>query len=187
MEIETTLCDRDPRHAKRQKRGATLKVIAPLAPLYDFEWTVYNEAIVGPEIVELFEKENVTGVKFRRVIPYLTTGDQFSREMYEMYVVGDGGNAPESSGIRPIEICPHCGFCIFTGYQNTNDVFNIDEWDGSDIFTIWPLPRFIVASDSVIELLDRESITGVAAVSLSKLPVCLSGTLTPGHREDYRM
>src|ERR1700745_3275991 len=50
------------------------EVVAPVRPLYDFQWTPYREAVVTAEIVRTFQKEEVSGVNFLPVRTETTLG-----------------------------------------------------------------------------------------------------------------
>src|SRR5688500_16866104 len=101
----TEICPFNPNHSRRQRRSHPLHVVAPVHLLTDFEWTVYGECLVGPDIRDSFVRANVSGIGFREVVPHLTTGEPFGREIFEMQVFGSGGTAPPESGITVIESC----------------------------------------------------------------------------------
>jgi len=181
MRSETKLCDLNPKHASRRRRADPLEVIAPVEPHYDFQWTPYREPIVTPQVRQAFETAEITGLRFIPVRTQTTLGDPFYQELYEMPVTGWGGMAPVGSGIRIKEECPRCKWRVFTGYQNAARLFNLDDWDGSDLFLIWPLPRFAMATGKAREVILAGRFTGVKLVPLTELQMkALTPGFTPG-------
>jgi hypothetical protein len=163
-----------------------LEVVAPVRPLYDFQWTPYREAVVTAEIVRTFQKEEVSGVNFLPVRTETTLGDPHYQELYELRVVGWGGVAPPESGIRIMEECSFCRRRVFTKYESAARLFNLEAWDASDMFLVWPLPRFAMATGKIRELILREKFTGVSVEPLSAMRTnSLVPTLTPGHVQDW--
>jgi hypothetical protein len=81
-----------------------------------------------------------------------------------------------------------CGFCkrrVFSGHTNPNQLFNFEDWDGSDLFMIWPLPRYIMASGATRDVISHHRFTGVTVKPLATLPMPIAGTLTPGNLGDW--
>ena len=57
------------------------------------------------------------------------------------------------------------------------------QWDGGDFFMVWPLPRYIFATDKVVKFMRDEKLTGIAFTPLDQLK---SGSeLGPGRLSDY--
>jgi hypothetical protein len=53
------------------------------------------------------------------------------------------------------------------------------QWDGSDIFMVWPLPRFILVTAHVAEALESARLSGISFRPISELPPQENG-LSPG-------
>ncbi len=185
MSYTTKLCEQNPDHAVIQKRCKPLKLVVQMHSLTDFQWTPYGEAIVSTRIVERFRASQISGVSFDEIEAYTSTGVQVAQELYELRVEGWGGMALRESGVRLLKECPFCKRRVFTGYNNAAKLFNFDEWDGSDVFMTWPLPRNIIVTGRVHDLLSHEEISGVQLVPLDSLPKLRSGTLTPGNVRDW--
>jgi hypothetical protein len=105
--------------------------------------------------------------------------------LFEMQVIGFGGTARPESGVHVIESCC-CGHAVYSGYTCPGKLFDVDQWDGSDIFMIWPLPRYIMITEEVRSFLKRGRYTGIKIRKLSEIPPTIAGTLTPGNIADYR-
>jgi len=185
MSFRTETCRGDPDHAKRQIRPSPLRLVFTGGVTTDFMWSQYSEAIATPRVAEAFREGGVTGCKFVPVELENTMGDEVASEFLELRVVGWGGNATASSGIRVIKECPHCQRQVFTGYTQPELIFDSSQWDGSDVFLIWPLPRYILVTSKVANILERNRFSGAEVESLSRLPKTVAGTLTPGHLGDW--
>lgn len=187
MRFETELCPGDPEHTKRQRRLRPLRLIAPVRPITDFQWSQYDECIVTARVKAVFVEEAVSGVEFRKIETFTTAGDRFAtQELYELVVSGWGGMAPASSGVKVIEECPYCDRRVFSRYTNPVRLFDLERWDGSDVFLIWPLPRYILTLGRVKDLIAKNRFTGVRIRSLAELPMNpLIDTLTPGSVADW--
>jgi hypothetical protein len=185
MAFRTQLCDGNPDHARRQTRPTPLRLEFRGGGLTDFLWTPYSEAIVGEDVVRVFSECGIAGCEFIPAELENTMGDQVASDLYELRVTGWGGMASAESGVRVLEECPHCKHRVFSGYTDASRLVDLDAWDGSDIFIVWPLPRYLLAVESVKEALVERQLTGVKAVPISKLPKVVAGTLTPGNIRDW--
>jgi len=185
MAFRTQLCERNPDHTRRQIRRTPLRLEFRGVGLTDFLWTSYSEAIVGEDVVRVFAEWGMDGCEFVPVELENTMGDPIAADLYELRVTGWGGMASVESGVRVLKECPHCKRRVFSGYTDPSQLVDLDAWDGSDIFTVWPLPRYLLATESVKELLAARQLTGVKAVPVAKLPKVVAGTLTPGNIRDW--
>jgi len=183
--LETKLCPQRPEHAIRSRWARPLKVVAPIRNMTDFEWTVYGDVIVSNRIADSFRREGFSGVQFLPIEFHTSTETPFGRESVELRVNGWGGKAPIDSGIHEIERCICCGRRVFSGYTRPEKLFNMKDWDRSDLFLIWPLPRYIMVTGRVRDFILDTGFTGVRLQRLNKLPRVVAGTLTPGHLCDW--
>jgi hypothetical protein len=99
----------------------------------------------------------------------------------ELLVTGWGGVAPVASGVAldTKRSCEHCGLLVYSAPTSPERLFVPAQWDGSDFFMIWPLPRFLFASERAAAVIGSAELTGVALKELPKL-VRKSATLSPG-------
>ena len=185
MKMKTSLCSKNPEHAARSRWPRLLKVIGPVRPKTDFEWTVYRDLLVSREIADAFLAEGFSGMKARPVEYYSTTETPFGRDSCELYATGWGGVAPPESGIHVVEECSACDHKVFAGYSSPEKVFNIDGWDGSDVFITWPLPRYIMVTARVHDFILGREYSGVTVRPLAELPEVVAGTLSPGSLRDW--
>jgi hypothetical protein len=78
----------------------------------------------------------------------------------QLRISGWGGVAPPESGIRMDESCPGCGWTHWTDLRDPAGLIEPRNWDGSDFFIIWPLPRFILVSRKAYSLFRENGFTG---------------------------
>jgi len=179
------LCKQNPEHARRNRPKRPLEIIAPIRPLTDFQWTVFGDCIVTSTVKASFETAQLSGAEFRTVKCYSSSGLPFEQELFELRVIGWGGMAAPSSGVHVIRECKYCGRRVYSGYTNPADLFDFDGWDGTDLFVIWPLPRYIMILPSVKSWIIENGFSGVVPRELSRLPKVVAGTLTPGSLDDW--
>lgn len=187
MRFETESCSSNPEHLVRQRRLRPLRLIAPVRPLTDFQWTQYDECVVNARVKAAFTEAEISGVTFRKVESFTTAGDRFNtHELHELVVTGWGGMARENSGVKVIEECPYCHRRVFSCFTSPGQMFDLERWDGSDVFLIWPLPRYILAIGKVRDLIATNRFSGVRVRSITDLPMNpLIDTLTPGSLADW--
>ena len=77
-----------------------------------------------------------------------------------------------------------CDLTVYSCFSDASSLFDKTQWDGSDIFLIWPLPRYIFVSDRVRQLIIDGGLRGAVLVPPDELQ-CKSGTLTPGSLGDW--
>jgi hypothetical protein len=94
---------------------------------------------------------------------------------------GWGGIASKKTGIRIKEYCPYCEHVEFCNLTNAKELVNLDAWDGSDFFMIWPLPRFIFVSEEAKHIMD--GMQGAEFVKMEDLDY--TGSLAPGKLSYY--
>jgi len=168
---ETRLCEADPTHAAEQRWLRPLRVQGPVVPHTDFEWTVYSDLIISTETARNLNEAGFTGALFFDVEFFTTTETPFGRDSVELRAGGWGGMAPKASGIRVIEECTCCGRQVFSGFTDKAKLFDIDAWDGSDFFVIWPLRRFIMITEAVAKHIWDAGYSGVKILRPDELPM----------------
>lgn len=94
-------------------------------------------------------------------------------------MIGWGGIAGESAGVRLAEECPSCGFLEHSGVTDWSKVLDLDQWDRSDLFIVWPLPRYIMASEKAASVLEGSNLSGIRLTRLAEMRP-IEGSLTPG-------
>ena len=64
-------------------------------------------------------------------------------------------------------------------------LFDIDKWDGSDFFLVWPMPRYVFITEEVAKFILKEGYTGVKIRELNAFPKSIAGSYSPGRIEDW--
>ena len=94
-------------------------------------------------------------------------------------MTGWGGVAPPESGIRLVQHCDACGALRYSGCNNPARIIDVSQWDGNDIFMVWPLPKFIFVTDRVLQMIRINRLRGVVLKSPGELDFH-SGGFSPG-------
>lgn len=181
VEQQSVVCSAHPGHQRAGRRLGPLRVVLPSDIRDDVIWTWYSECLVQESVLKLLAREGITGYSTREVRVERKSGAGGLPPLSELVVTGWGGVARPSSGIRldPTRSCPSCNLLVYTGLTNPAELFDPKQWDGSDVFMIWPLPRFILVSARLARLLRAEEVTGTRLTPLEHLPPT-SSTLSPG-------
>lgn len=100
-------------------------------------------------------------------------------------MTGKGGDVTQ---ISEIEIKTKCDVCNHITYSSYENGLKIDEsqWDGSDFFTVWPLPRFILVTERVKKFIEEHKLRNVKFTPIEKLiGKGKTGGLSPGNYQDW--
>ena len=60
-----------------------------------------------------------------------------------------------------------------------------EEWDGSDFFMIWPMPRRVFITKRVAAFLMSSNYSGIRVKQIATLRKAIAGGYSPGHIEDW--
>ncbi len=161
-------CPQDPDHQRPGKRIRDLSVEFPLEALADeMSWTGDSDCLARQSLSSLFRLSGITGFE-TRPIEVTLGGIPIDHDQEELVTVGWGGIATPGSGVKldDNESCLACGHLVYTGVQDWSNLIDFDQWDGSDIFIVWPLPRFILVTDKVAKLLTDNKISELTLTPL---------------------
>jgi hypothetical protein len=104
----------------------------------------------------------------------------------ELMVTGWGGMADARSGIREKERCSGCGHIRYTEISDPMHIVDPATWDGSDIFMVWPMPKYRFVTQRFVEIVRNSGFSGVSFVrALPSLGRGVSRSFTPGRLSDY--
>ena len=189
LSMETTLCPLNAglpsQHAMRQRWQHPLKILAPVQRMTDFEWTVFRDIVIEKDIVDGLQKAKLSGVTFQPVQLYTTTETPIGRQAFELTVTGWGGMARPESGIRVVEECRYCKRRVYSGFTDPSQLFSPEAWDGSDLFIIWPMPKFTFITKRVADFIKQSDYSGLRIKPLEQLPKSIAGGYSPGHLHDW--
>src|SRR3990172_8594057 len=166
VNTETISCPVYPGHQRAGRRVGILSVVLPSERVGDFVWTWYSDCLITDKTLRLFRDAGLTGFTVNPVEIGPTTegGKRLATlpTLWELVIVGRGGDADPKSGIHLIYMCPHCGLTRFSSFRN-GIVVDQQAWDGSDLFTITGYP-FILVTERVKELAIKHGLTNCALI-----------------------
>ena len=168
-------------HRRPGRCLGNLSVELPEQTLADgLSWTWESDCLVSRSLLALMRSSNVAGFKTRPV-EITVGGVSIEHTKEELVVNGWGGIARPESGVRlnESESCFACGHLVYSGVKDWSQLIDFDQWDGSDIFMVWPLPKFILVTDKVAKLLTDNSIRELSLTPLDAMEP-QEGDLTPG-------
>lgn len=174
IKSHSVYCPLNPGHQRSSGRLNELTIILKSPRIGDIIWTWLSECIVTERIAELFDKERVTGFELFPVrVSRILHGDRdlsHLPRLWELQLRGWGGVASPESGIHLVESCEGCGQLYYSSFKDPSRLIDIDQWDGSDIFMVWPLPRYIFVTDRVRILVEKAGLKGCTFVPVESLP-----------------
>jgi hypothetical protein len=164
----------------RHPKIGELVIELPSHPLSDFEWTSDADIVISEHALGVLERHNVTGFEVRPVAArYDIPVGREPPPRFELVVTGWGGLAARAAGVHLAGACRPCKHRDYTIADPTR-IVDPSTWDGSDLFMVWPLPRYRFASDRLAEILRRAPISGVKLLPADRIDVEPGATLGPG-------
>lgn len=129
--------------------------------------TVYSDWLITDKVAEIFSKNVLTGYELKSVDVCNRT---LPIKLWELVITGQGGEAHPNSGIVKTYHCEHCNYKKYRAFQNGVGII-VDEsnWDGSDFFTITAYPKFILISENVKSIIEKNDLNGVLLVPTTEL------------------
>ena len=179
IELESVICPAYSEHQRAARRSSPLALLQnPSAAA--FSWTHMGELLVRPEVYSELIRSGFTGFTSRSV---MRVDGKIPCSQLELVISGWGGYASPDSGVRLTKSCDSCGLRIYSCFQDSTRLFEPNQWDGSDLFVIWPMPRFVMATERFRMFVIENGLGGVGFTPIEEL-TC-SGTLTPGNIRDW--
>jgi hypothetical protein len=164
VSLEQIMCPVNPHHRRGGKRVSELSVVLPHRNVHDIVWTWLSDCLLQDHVLKLFGEAEFTGFDVRPVKARFSQSSDKPPMLWELRVVGWGGLAPPESGVQLVEKCDACGDLEYSGTDQPELILDERQWDGSDFFFVWPLPRFIFVTDRVAELVHKHNLTGVRLI-----------------------
>jgi len=166
-------CPVNPYHGRLVERAAELHIILPSSRVGDFVWTWYADCLITDRVLELFQRAGLTGFKARPVVVERVKGRSKRHledipKLWELVVIGKGGDARQESGIRVIYRCEACGFVEYSSYRN-GILVDEEQWDKSDFFTVNGYPKHILVTERVKDLIVAHQLTNCMLIPVENL------------------
>jgi len=179
VDLETVICPKHKGHQRGGKRITPLSVVLPGDRTRDILWTWYSECLITDYVLKLFKKSRFTGYEVKPVKARYKNTNKKPPRLWELIVTGWAGIAPPESGIRVSEHCDACGDTVYSDCTNPKRLVSASQWDGSDLFMVWPLPRFIFITERVTDVLKENELTEYVLIPSDKMP-CGKDGFSPG-------
>lgn len=182
-------CPLDPGHPGTGVFRINDLVIKLRSPnVRDISSTWHNDFLISDRVASLFKESRFTGYELRHVDVRLPNTDRYRGVkppvIWEFKVTGWGGIAPESSGIKPVTICPGCCYTHYTTFTSPRKIIDESQWDRSDFFFVWPMPRRIFITEHVKNVIQTNHLSGAEIITLDQLKGDKWG-FSPGKLRDH--
>jgi hypothetical protein len=165
--FDTVICPRHPEHRRAPRNDRALSIEIKKNKLGDFVPTVYGDWLITDTLAYIFKKNNLTGYKLR---PVDVCNRELPFKLWELMVVGKGGDAHPDSGITLAYHCEHCGRKKYYAFKNSTGII-VDEnnWDGSDFFTVTAYPKYVFVTEKVKGIIEKNRLKGVVLIPSTEL------------------
>lgn len=169
MDLEQVLCPLNPGHRRGGKRLTDLSVTLPSGIVQDIVWTWYSECLIQDHVLDLFRRENFTGFEVKPVEARFKNGSDHPPKLWELIVTGWAGLARPESGIKRVQYCEACQHVRYSGIKDARYLIDKAQWDGSDIFMVWPMPKYVFVTKKVADFVRGHGFTGVVLIPTHEL------------------
>jgi hypothetical protein len=177
---DSVICLLDPGHQRGGRRLTPLSIeFKERNMTEDVLWSAYSECLIKHDVVRMFSELKLTGFSTRSA-EVIAKGKKSALAYEEFVLTGWAGVAKPASGVHVTYRCDVCGHTEYSGVTDWSNLVDWAQWDGSDFFMVWPLPRFIFVIGSAVEKLEALRLSGATFSSVDELPR-QDDSLTPGH------
>jgi hypothetical protein len=178
--LEQISCPADAGHRRGGRRIGDVRATIDPSGIKDFTWTWQNDILACEHLLDVFLKHRVTGYEIRpATVSYSKRSTAKPPKLYELIITGWGGMASNAAGVTVRDSCEACKYRDYT-ISTPSRLIDAASRDGSDLFIVWPLPRYHFASDRLASILRAENITGVKFVPAAEIPFKPGNVASPG-------
>ncbi len=164
------ICPVSADHPSGDRPGAPLSMVFRRPLDLNFRWTWKSELLVDEQAQQALRENEITGYELLETHLRFKSGAQSSRTYATLRTTGWGGVAKPESGIHITEgPCPGCGWQCYSGLQHPECLFDQTQWDGSDIFMIWPLPSHIFVTARFRDIVEEAGLTGLKFIPIDQM------------------
>lgn len=179
--LEKIICSHDPGHNRGGNRSDPLGIVLSDKAPTDFVWTWYSDCLIQDHVLAEFKNQKVSGYNVKPVRARYRSGMKaFPPKLWEFVTTGWSGVASPRSGVKIRLKCPYCELLLYSGYKTSKNLIDINQWDGSDIFMVWPYPRYIFITEKVAKIIKSNNYTGVDVVNVIDLSKSDNDIVSPG-------
>ena len=158
---EPIFCPVHPGHRRAGKRLTPLSVVVTRPPSSHFLWTWLSDLLCTDATLALLTANDVTGFATAPAVVRQSKRRNPTANLpvlHEIITLGWGAFSPEA-GVRLSYHCPACGHRRFS-IERPDLLVETCSWDGSDIFMVWPLPRYRFVSERFAALIRDLGLSG---------------------------
>lgn len=186
VDYEQLMCTSKIGHMRAGKRTEILDLVILEERIPDILWTMAPECIIQDHVLKIFQKEKLTGFEVKPVNARYKDNKKKAPNLWELVITGWGGVAPEESGIKFLdsEKCEVCGKIKYSAPTDFLKIFSLSQWDGSDFFIIWPLPKFYFVTERVLKVLQKYNLSDFSLLRLEEYNFS-SKKISPGRLHYY--
>ncbi len=184
-QFEKVICPANEGHRRPGRRLGDLSVTVDPSGIKDFTWTWSSDVLLSERVLDVFLKHRVTGYEIKpTVISFPKRNTEKPPAMFELIITGWAGMASSAAGLSVVKSCSACNSMTYT-IAGPSRLIDPAAWDGSDLFIVWPLPRYPFLSDRLAKILREERMTGVKLVKATDIPFEPGNQATPGRLRDW--
>jgi len=152
-------------------RGGDIAIILPSSNVKDFTWTWYSELLVTDNVLQIFQDAKLTGFKTRQVTvsKVKRKGNKPVPKLWEIVVTGNGGEADPACGVALRYKCDYCKYRVYSPYQDNGIIVDPNNWNGTDFFTVNAYPKYILVTEKVKEVVEKNKLKGCVFIPSTKI------------------
>ena len=181
IETEKIICPVNAGHQRGGKRLANLSVALRGRGIEDFVWTWLSECLLQDRVLQLFQRSGFTGYEVKPAkVQFKHAAEHEPPRLSELIVTGWAGMASGESGIKLTKECRSCGLLRYSRCDNPGKLIEVSQWDGSDFFMVWPLPKFIFVTERVVQAIRDSRLTGAVLERQANMSFGMSPGFGPG-------
>jgi len=151
------ICPKFEGHQRAGNRIGPMKINLRNKNKGDFLWTFLSESIISDKVANIFKENKLTGYELKEVELQNMSSHL---KLWELIIIGKGGEAHKDSGIHLKEYCEYCGKKKYSAYEN-GIIVDLNNWDRSDLFTVVGYPRHILVTEKVRNMVIKNKFTGI--------------------------
>ncbi|MEW6103874.1 MAG: hypothetical protein AB1630_08715 [bacterium] len=161
----------------RKREDVILTIDLPSPNIPDILNTWNSTWIITDETVQLFKSQGFTGYELKPVIINTIKRMRKPREIPKLWhfvTTGFAGMAYPSSYIKALDIggCDFCNKIAFSYCPNKSaSLVDTSQWDGSDFFFIYPVPRLTFITQRVKDFIEENRLTGCKFNTLDEISI----------------
>lgn len=168
---ESINCSKDAGHQRAGRRLTDLLLDIVSWNVVDFSRTMLSDIVITDHALKVLVAAGLTGFRVRPTkIEGVPAGAERSAlpKLSEFVVIGQGGSAHESSGIKKLLECQTCGLVRYSAFEH-GIVVDESSYDGSDFFTVSEYPKYVLVSERAKAVIEKARLSNAVFVESTKL------------------